>query len=351
MSPSKWSRSPRPANPTIVANAGAARVLEILDRSRGTARSGEVLSEELGVSRAQIWKHVERLRGRGYTIEGERGGGYLLTGRPDRLYPEEIQAGLETRWLGREIHYFDTTDSTNRIAFDLAREGAAHGTAVVAEGQTAGRGRLGRSFFSPPYLNLYTSIVLRPRLDTARAPTLIPSAAIAVAEAIAQSVRDLDTIEIKWPNDVQLSGLKTSGILMQMSAEATRVDFAILGIGVNLNIERSELPDEFRSRATSLRTHEGHPIDRAAFVRSLYTRLEEVLDLHARHGFAGLRPRYEARFAMLGKRVRVSQMDGPPLVGTARGIADDGALELEADEGGTVQVVAGDVTLVRPEIS
>lgn len=352
MSPWKWSRNHRsPASWTIVANAGAARVLEILDRSPGTARSGELLSEELGVTRAQIWKHVERLRSRGYTIEGERGGGYLLTGRPDRLYPEEIQAGLETRWLGHEIHYFDSTDSTNRIAFDLAREGAAHGTAVVAEGQTAGRGRLGRSFFSPQYLNLYTSIVLRPELDTAQAPSLIPSAAIAVAEAIAQTVCDSDSVEIKWPNDVQLTGLKTSGILMEMSAEATRVDFAILGIGVNLNIERSELPDEFRSRATSLRSHEGHPIDRAAFVRLLFTRLEEVLDLHARDGFAGLRPRYEARFAMRGQQVRVSEMDGTTLVGTALGIAADGALELERNDGGTVQIIAGDVTLVRPEIT
>ncbi len=331
-----------------MASDGAARVLEILDDCRGNARSGQALSEELGVTRAQIWKHVERLRGRGYTIEGERGGGYSLVGRPDRLYPEEIQTGLETRQLAREIHYFDSTDSTNRIAFDLARAGAEHGTTVVAETQTAGRGRLGRSFFSPQYQNLYTSIILRPQLDTARAPTLIPSAAIAVAEAIAETVRDPNSVEIKWPNDVQLAGLKTSGILMEMSAEATRVDFAILGIGVNLNVERGELPEEFRERATSLRTHDGRPIARAAFARQLYTRLEEVLDLHARDGFAALRPRYDARFAMRGRRIRICEMDGSTLVGTAAGIADDGALELEHDGGGTRRVIAGDVTLVRP---
>jgi len=332
-----------------VASAGAARVLEILGESPGTAHSGELLSEQLGVSRAQIWKHVERLRGRGYTIEGERGGGYLLTGRPDRLYPEELQAGLDTRWIAHEIHYFDTTDSTNRIAYDLAREGAAHGTAVVAEGQTAGRGRLGRSFFSPQYLNLYTSIVLRPELDTVRAPTLIPSAAIAVAEAIAQTVHDPEAVEIKWPNDVQLAGLKTSGILMEMSAEATQVDFVILGIGVNLNVERSDLPDEFRSRATSLRTHEGRTIERAGFARQLYTCLEEILDLHARKGFTGLRSRYDARFGMRGQRIRVVDMDGTTLVGSALGITDDGALQLERDDGGVVQIIAGDVTLVRPD--
>lgn len=323
----------------------------MLDGSPGTPQSGEVLSDQLGVSRAQIWKHVERLRSRGYTIDGERGGGYLLTGRPDRLYPEELQAGLDTQWLAREIHYFDTTDSTNRIAFDLARQGAAHGTTVVAEGQTAGRGRLGRSFYSPQYLNLYTSIVLRPELDTVRAPTLIPSAAIAVADAIAETIGDPDAVDIKWPNDVQVAGLKTSGILMEMSAEATRVDFAILGIGVNLNVERSELPDEFRPRATSLRSHQGHPIKRAEFARQLYTRLEEILDLHARHGFAGLRPRYEARFGMRGQRVRVAEMDGTTLVGIALGITDEGALQLERDDGAVAEIIAGDVTLVRPEIS
>jgi BirA family biotin operon repressor/biotin-[acetyl-CoA-carboxylase] ligase len=253
--------------------------------------------------------------------------------------------------MAREIHYFDTTDSTNRIAFDLARQGAAHGTAVVAEGQTAGRGRLGRSFFSPQYLNLYTSIVLRPELDTVRAPTLIPSAAIAVAEAISQTLDDPDAAQIKWPNDVLLAGLKTSGILMEMSAEATRVDFAILGIGVNLNVERSELPDEFRPRATSLRTHRGRAIERAEFVRRLYTCLEEIFDLHAQHGFAGLRPRYEARFSMRGQRVRVEDMDGTTQVGIAVGITVDGALELEKDDGNVVQIIAGDVTLVRPEDS
>ena len=306
------------------------------------------MSEQLGVSRAQIWKHVERLRGRGYTIEGERGGGYLLTSRPDRLYPEELQAGLGNLWLAKDIHYFDSTDSTNRVAFDLAREGAEHGTAVVAEGQTAGRGRLRRSFFSPQYLNVYTSIVLRPQLDTAQAPTLIPSAAIAVADAIANSLSDPDCVAIKWPNDILLSGLKTSGILMELSAEATQIDFVILGIGVNLNIERSELPEEFRDRATSLRSHEGKTIDRAAFVRQLYTCLEEVLDLHAQKGFTALLPRYDARFSMKGQQVQVSGVDGSTLLGTARGIAEDGALELERDDGEVLRVIAGDVTLVRP---
>jgi len=328
---------------------GASQVLEFLGRDEDRSHSGEALSDQLGVSRAQIWKHVESLRRLGYGIEGEPGGGYRLGKRPDRLYPEEVQHGLTNKWLGREIHHFDTTDSTNRVAFELARDGAVHGTAVIAEGQTAGRGRLGRAFFSPAYKNLYTSIVLRPELDTARAPTLIPSVAIAVADAIAEFIPDPGEVEIKWPNDVLLGGLKTSGILMEMSAEATSVDFAILGIGVNLNIERDELPDEFRERATSLRTHAGREVDRSAFARALFACLEEVLDLHSVAGFPGLRARYERRFTMRGKEIRVSELGGRELRGTALGITDEGALEVERNAGGRVQVLAGDVTLVRPD--
>jgi BirA family biotin operon repressor/biotin-[acetyl-CoA-carboxylase] ligase len=146
---------------------GAARILVAL-RGAGEARlSGEALSAQLGVSRAQIWKHVGTLRAAGYQIEGEPGGGYRLAAAPDRLYAEEVQPRLSTRWLARRFEWLDSTDSTNRVAADLAREGAEHGTTVVAEGQSAGRGRLGRAFFSPPYANLYTSIVLRPNLDTA----------------------------------------------------------------------------------------------------------------------------------------------------------------------------------------
>ncbi len=313
------------------------------------AVSGESLSEALGVSRAQIWKHVEKLRGRGYTIEGERGGGYQLTGRPDRLYPEEIHANLTTKWLAREIHHEDTTDSTNRVAFDLAREGASHGCTVIAEGQTAGRGRLGRAFFSPPYLNLYSSIVLRPQLDIAAAPTLIPTAGIAVAEAIVEEVGDEKAVSIKWPNDVQLGGLKTCGMLMEVSAEASRIDFAILGIGVNLNVDRKIFPDEFRAQATSVSSHLGRKVDRVAFAQRLFARLEEVLDTHAREGFAALLPRYEARFAMKGQRIKVAEIDGSERFGTARTIRPDGALEVESDDGSSFHVLAGDVTLVRPE--
>jgi len=327
--------------------SGPARVLESLRRAEGRVCSGEKLSADQGVSRAQIWKHVEALRAHGYTVEAVPGGGYRLGDPPDRLYPEEISLGLETRWLARDIRYFESVDSTNRVALELARGGAPHGTTVVAEGQTAGRGRLGRSFFSPPYRNLYTSIVLRPRLATAQAPTWILAAAVAVAQAIEGSIEDPGSVEIKWPNDVLLGGLKTSGILMELGAEASRVAFLVLGIGVNLNVDRSEFPEEFRRLATSLSAHAGHPIDRSAFTRRLYNRLESTLDACAQEGFGAVRPAFEARFRMAGRRVRVHELDGSELAGTVVGIDADGALRVRRDDGEELRVVAGDVTIAK----
>ncbi len=329
---------------------GAAHVLRAL-RSAGEATlSGEALSTQLGVSRAQIWKHVEALRAAGYQIDGEPGGGYRLAAAPDRLYAEALEPHLHTKWLARRFVWLDTTDSTNRVAADLAREGAEHGTTVVAEGQSAGRGRLGRSFFSPPYTNLYTSIVLRPLLDTARAPTTILAAAIAVADTVAAFAGEPDAVEIKWPNDVLLGGLKTSGILMEISAEATRVRHLILGIGVNLNVARESFPEEFRALATSLASHRGAPVDRVAFAARLYDNLEAVLDVHAEGGFEALRPRFEARFRMCGRKIRVLDAiagDTAALEGTATGIDIDGALLVTRSDGTQERVVAGDVTIAK----
>ena len=329
-------------------NSGPARVLEALRRAGGRSCSGELLSESQGISRAQVWKHVQTLRASGYRIEGERGDGYRLVAAPDRLYPEEILPDLKTRWLARDLRYFDETDSTNRVALDLAREGAAHGTTVVADAQTAGRGRLGRSFFSPPGTNLYTSIVLRPQVTTVEAPAWILASAVAVAETVASFVSDPGSVEIKWPNDVLLGGRKTSGILMELGAEATRVAYLVLGIGVNLNVDPSDFPEEFRTTATSLREHCGRPVERVPFARRLYENLEATLDTCQREGFSGVLPRFQSLFHMVGRTIRVRDLDGGTRAGTVAGIDRDGALLLDiAPDGPRERVVAGDVTLEK----
>jgi BirA family biotin operon repressor/biotin-[acetyl-CoA-carboxylase] ligase len=326
---------------------GPARVLDALRRAGGQSCSGEALSNQHGVSRAQVWKHVETLRARGYTIDADPGDGYRLGKIPDRLYPDEIQTGLETRWLAQEIEYFEEVDSTNRVALELARAGAIHGTTIVAESQNAGRGRLGRSFFSPPGTNLYTSIILRPEITTASAPTWILAAAVGVAKAIEATVGKPEEVAIKWPNDVLLGGLKTSGILMELAAEATRVSFLVLGIGVNLNVDRNDFPDEFRNRATSLGSFLAAPVDRIAFARCLFLELEKILDLCSDLGFEGVSEQFESRFSMRGQRVCARGLDGSKIMGTALGINPDGALRILEDCGKETLVIAADVTLAE----
>ncbi len=331
---------------------GATAVLAALRAQTGTALSGETLSATLGVSRAQVWKHVSALRKRGYGIEGEPGGGYRLAALPDRLYAEEVQHGLSTQWLAQTYEHFDEIDSTNRIAFDRGREGAPAGSVIVAESQSAGRGRLGRQFFSPPHQNLYASILLRPTGSIADTPTLILGAAVAVAETVAEFIGDESAIEIKWPNDVLIRRRKTSGILMESSTEGTRIAFAVLGIGINLNVDRETFPDDFRQHATSLSSELGAPVDRIAFTRTLFERLETQLDAHARGGFDAVRPRFESFFRMAGEPIGVEEIGGQRIDGIALGIAPGGALEVEIGEGPRrgeiVQVMAGDVTLAKP---
>ncbi len=331
---------------------GASKILAALREHSDSALSGEDLSARLGVSRAQVWKHVGALRKNGYEIDGEPGGGYRLRAAPDRLYAAEIQLDLGTAWLARRIDHFEVTESTNQIAFELGRDGAPAGTTVIAERQTAGRGRLGRSFFSPPHQNLYTSILLRPSGSISDTPTLILAAAVAVADTVAEFLGDESAVEIKWPNDVLIRRRKTSGILMESAAEGTKLTFAVLGIGVNLNVDRETFPEEFRALATSLASELGHSVDRVAFARRLFENLEGQLDLHERGGFDAVRPRFEFFFRMRGEPVGVEEMGGGRLDGLARGIAADGALEVEVREGPRrgeiVRVMAGDVTLAKP---
>ncbi|MGH7898012.1 MAG: biotin--[acetyl-CoA-carboxylase] ligase, partial [Candidatus Binatia bacterium] len=217
------------------------RILEIL-RTTPRPVGGPELAERLNVSRAAVWKHVRRLVAAGYRISSDKVGGYRFEDRSTRLLPAEITRQLTTKRIGRVIHHFDAVDSTNRWAMDLARKGAAEGEAVIAESQTAGRGRLGRSFFSPASVSYYGSLILRPSLPPARAPQITLLAGLAVAETIERHAGMRPGL--KWPNDVHLGGLKVSGTLTEMESEADRVLYVVTGTGVNLNLPQAEFPIE-----------------------------------------------------------------------------------------------------------
>lgn len=303
-------------------------------------QSGAAIAQRLGISRAAVWKRIEKLRGRGHGIEAVAGKGYRLVRTSDRLLPEVVRRGFVPRVLRGEIVHRESVDSTNRLAGELARAGAAQGTVVLAEQQTAGRGRLGRSWASPPGVNLYCSIVLRPSVPPVEVPRLTLVAGVAVAEAIAATAA-LEP-QIKWPNDVLLAGRKVAGVLTELEAEAERVRFVIVGIGVNLNARRGDFPRELARKATSLALASGATVDRAAFTGCLLGALDVLYGDFLEGGFRAVRARYERFHCLPGRRVTV---DGrPPVTGTVRGVDDDGALLVES-AGEVRRVVSGEVTL------
>lgn len=309
--------------------------------------SGEALSGKLGLSRTAVWKVVNSLRGYGYRIEAVPSRGYRLLEAPDRLTALEVLPLLETHDLGRTLHTFETVDSTNVVAFRLAVEGAEHGELVLAEQQTQGRGRRGRTWVSPRRLNLYGSFILRPELPPQRAPELTLLAAVAVAESLRAGGVPAD---IKWPNDLLVRGRKVAGILTELSADPDRVLFVVLGIGVNLNASREDFPPELADIATSVLLETERPVSRAAFAAGLAKRLEDWLDVHAAQGFEPIRERWRALSATLGQEVLVTS-ERRELRGVAVDIDADGALRLRTAEGTEERVLAGDVEQVRPRLA
>ena len=309
-------------------------------RTAGAPLSGEELARRLGCSRAAVWKQIGVLRGLGYRIEARRALGYALARVPDRLGPAELEPHLAGRW--RDVRWLAETDSTQRVARELARAGAPEGTVVIAEAQTAGRGRLGRTWHSPRGVNLYCSIVLRPALP----PAAVPQVALVAGAAVAAALAATPGVEprIKWPNDVLIDGRKVAGVLTEMEAEVERVHHVILGIGVNLNASRSAFPPELRERATSVLLATGHRVDRAAVTARLLAALEARYGRFLEGGFEVVRSEWESYSCLTGTEVRVTSPDGE-VAGRVAGLDADGALRLTRSDGTTARIVAGEVTL------
>jgi BirA family biotin operon repressor/biotin-[acetyl-CoA-carboxylase] ligase len=262
----------------------------------------------------------------------------------DALAPEQVAAQLTTRELGRALRHLQSIGSTSQLAYELAQQGAPHGQSVIAEEQTAGRGRRGRSWVSPPGKNLYLSLVLRPALPPERAPELTLVAAVAIAEAL-QSFGC--PAMIKWPNDLEVGGRKIGGILTELAAEPGRIHFVVLGVGVNLNIQAHEFPDEIRGIATSVQLVTGRPVDRARFAAQVLGALESWFDRHQDAGFEVVRRRWTALSSTVGSEVRV-RLESGAIEGEAEGIDASGALRVRTRSGAVQTVLAGDVETLRP---
>ena len=256
-----------------------------------------------------------------------------------------------TRWLGARLEVFEEIDSTNLVAERLGHEGAPDGTLVFADRQTAGRGRLGRSFFSPGGRSLYFSVLLRPQMPPEHVPRHVFAAAVAVADTVRANLPERCAVEIKWPNDVLIDGRKTSGINLPAHFEDGRVVFCVLGIGVNVNLAADELPGELQPIATSVRIAGGKSLDRVRFGEDLLVQLETRLDQVRADTFGAVLDRYRNSFRMAGANVRIG---GPgvarEVIGTVLGVDEEGALLVQPPHGGAgsvERVLAGDVTILR----
>lgn len=324
--------------------AGAARlVLRALDEAGGKAVVAESLAAGLELTPEALFAAVRELRAQGYEIDSRAGQGYRLLSAPEQLHPEAIRALLSTRELGGVIHHHESLGSTNDEAARLAKAGTSTGTVVVADRQTAGRGRRGRNWISPPRANLLLSVILRPRLPPQRAPELVSVVAVAGASAL----RELGVpATIKWPNDLLVEGRKLAGILLDLSADAKGIHYVVAGIGINLNAKEEDLPEELRPVATSARQVVGAPIPRAKAAALLLNHLERWLDRFEAAGFAPIRERYRELSSVLGQPVRLLEQDRV-VEGVAEDIDEGGALLVRLTDGSSERFLSGDLTSLR----
>ena len=311
------------------------RILERL--LAGETVSGQAISAELGVTRAAVWKQIEQLRALGFVIESQGKQGYRLLSCPDSLMAPVIAKGLQTRWAGRQIVYLPSVDSTNRRARQLAAEGAPHGTLVIADEQTAGRGRRGRGWISPAGEGVFMSLILRPQSHPSEVARLSMQTALAVALSIAQTT-GLDA-RIKWPNDIVCGGRKVCGMLLEMNADEQAVHDVVAGIGIN--VHQTQFAPEIEKTASSLDLLSGQRVCRAALVRAVLEAFERAEALAAQ---GALMDAYRARSATLGQRVQVIAPAGS-FTGTALEVTDSGSLIVEDEEGQRREVLAADVSV------
>ena len=315
-------------------------ILNLFSRADDGLVSGGRIGAELGISRTAVWKHICSLRDAGYRIESVPARGYRLTGAPDSLLPEAIHAGLDCLIVGAHIRCLDETDSTNLQACRLGDAGEEQGLVVIADSQTAGKGRMGRSWESPPGVNLYASVLLRPPILPFDAPRLTFLSAVAVCRAIQSTTRLEPTV--KWPNDVLLDGAKVAGLLNEMSAETDRVNYVVLGIGVNLNMTADQFPGDLRYPATSLAIAAGRPVSRLAFTRALLREIDRLYRTFLDAGSAPILAEWTELCAMTGKAIEVD-CGSSTVTGTMAGLAEDGALLVRTATGKMESVYAGDV--------
>ncbi len=322
------------------------KLIHLLVTNATVVVPGPKIASEIGVTRATVWTWIEKLRALGVEIKGHPSSGYQLRKLPDVLVPSLVRPKLGDIEIGRRIIHYFKIDSTNDVALALAtadKDGASHGTVVVAEEQRAGRGRLGRSWYSEKSLGIYASVVLRPPLSPAAAPALTLTAGVA-AHAAVSAITGLQ-VDIRWPNDLLVDGKKVCGILTEMSAELDRLHAVVIGVGINVN--HREMPAELKAIATSLRMVSGKVYSRSQILAVLLKELDRNYRLLLAEGNGAIARRWATASTYAeGKRVRVLSSSGE-FTATTAGLEPNGALRIRHADGREEALVSGEVIEVK----
>ena len=317
---------------------------EILDKLKDTAGylSGAKLGEELGVSRAAIWKEIRRLRNEGYEIEAVNNKGYRLMKGQELFNQTELREGIDTKKLGHPVFFYETTDSTNLSLRRLAQEGKPEGTLAVAQMQTAGRGRMGRHWIAPAGTGIWMSLLLRPETMPKDAPVITLLAGLAVCRAIRKLLGLM--VQIKWPNDILLNEKKLCGILTEMDAEMDCIRCIVLGIGINVNIMK--FPEDIVQSATSLKKEAGCEEDilRIPLINAVLMEFEEIYcQFQKDYDFTPFLPEYIQLCHTIGKQVQV--LSKKTFCGYAANVTPNGELVVRKEDGEEVLVYSGEVSV------
>ena len=320
---------------------GEMKLITMFEAEPGRFLSGEELSRRLSISRTAIWKQINKLRTAGYEFEAVPRVGYRLAAKPEPLDPERIMSGVHGSF-GLRVHVLGTTVSTQEDARALAEQGACEGTLVIAEEQTGGRGRMGKSFFSPYGKGIWMSLLMRPSQPLRHAQQLTLLTGVAVQRAI-QSEAGI-TAGIKWPNDLLVDGKKVCGILLESAAEDERVRYCIAGIGISANLNENDFPEELRGIATSLKEVTGRQVSRNNLIIAIMNEMEELYKVYNLKGFGPIAELWEQSAVTMNRRVTVTTFQGVQK-GVAVGLHSTGALLVRTDTGEEVPIFSGDIRL------
>jgi len=318
----------------------AFKVLEILERTIAPI-SGEMISNELGVTRSAVWKHIKELRQMGYDIQSSQKEGYKLMHSSSKLLPYEIHKKLHTQIIGKNIRYFQHTPSTNSVGKQICSEGdpkKLHGTVIIAEEQTGGVGRMGRAWISPAG-GIWITIVLKPQVPIDHIFMITMAGSIAVARAIRKEF-DLGAL-IKWPNDIFIGKKKVGGLLLEMSAESDTLHYCLVGIGIDVNNPVKDFTLDLQRDITSISAELGHEIDRASFLARILREFENRYQLVESGEYESITQEWKSLSATLESRVQIRTLKNS-FEGEAIDIDEYGALIVRKDNGKLERVIAGD---------